>query len=110
MFMILSSCISVLSFLYSIPGAMIPVTTDVIIFIIYNHVMALYFIVAPEQVMKGIEKFCSFCILATFRTQEYKLLYYRSPEKIFDVGQFLVNCYLSACTKSNPALHQISGG
>lgn len=55
----------ILSFMMISLEAMIPITIGVIISIIHNHSIALYFIAAPEQIMKGLECFCNLSILVT---------------------------------------------
>lgn len=46
-------------------NAIIPIIIGVIISIIHNLAIPLYFVIAPEQVMKGLEKFSSLSILVT---------------------------------------------
>jgi len=50
-------------------NVIVPVDIGVIISITHYLTIPLYFVVAPEQVMKGLEKFSSLSILVTFAFQ-----------------------------------------
>lgn len=64
--MLYSPCFSFILFFMMISlKAMIPVTIGVVISIIDNYSIALYFIATPEQIMKGIESFYNLSILVT---------------------------------------------